>query len=112
MYCNIITNPPYTEGRDALFTLRGIEFVKERKGKLALLLRSSFRHSQGCYSKIFCDHPYSRVFNYVKRMTLYKDGLVTTDSKGRPTKGMIDYSWFVWDFTTGKLDKETKEYWI
>lgn len=109
---NIVTNPPYTQGRDTLFALKGIEFVKERNGKLALLLRSSFRHSQGRHKKIFKDNPYSRVYNYIERISLYKDGVITTDTRVKPTKGMIDYSWFVWDFTSGELDKNTKEYWI
>lgn len=112
-YINIVTNPPYTEGRDVLFALRGINFCQQRNGKLALLMRSSFRHSQGRYNKIFKDNPYSKVYNYIERISLYKDGIETKDKNGNVTKGTIDYSWFVWDFTNdGVLPTDTMEYWI
>lgn len=110
---NIVTNPPYTEGRDVLFTLKGIEYCQHYQGKLALLMRSSFRHSQGRYNKIFIDNPYSRVYNYIERISLYKDGIETKDKNGKITKGMVDYSWFVWDFTNGGvLPDTTQEFWI
>lgn len=103
---NIITNPPYTQKRDSRFTIKALEFVKERNGKLAVLMKTSFRHSKGRYNNIFKDLPYTRVYDLIDRVSIYINGIELSGS------GTTDYSWFVWDFTSGKLENSSGIKWL
>lgn len=93
---NIITNPPYTENRDTIFTLRAMEYCRLHNGKLALLMNTKFRHGLNRYNNIFKENPYSHVYDYVSRIKVYKNAIKTGCN-------MADYAWFVWDFTSGVL---------
>jgi hypothetical protein len=84
---NIVTNPPFK---------LALEFVEKAKivsdSKIALFLKTVFLESSD-RKKMFEDtiYPLRSVYQFSKRVTLYKDGIKMKNS------GMIAYAWFVWD---------------
>jgi len=84
---NVITNPPY---KDALsFVLKAKYSAKK---KIAMFLKTVFLESSSRYD-MFQDQefPLKTVYQFSKRVTLYKDGIKMKNS------GMIAYAWYVWD---------------
>jgi hypothetical protein len=84
---NIITNPPF---KDAL---QFILLAKKRSSKkIAMFLKTVFLESEQ-RKAMFQDTTYQlkTVYQFSKRVTLYKDGVKMKNS------GMIAYAWFVWD---------------
>jgi len=84
---NIITNPPYK------FSLEFILKAKtQSRGKIAMFLKTVWLESESRY-EMFQDKefPLKTVYQFSKRVTLYKDGVKMKNS------GMISYAWFVWD---------------
>lgn len=84
---NIVTNPPYKYA---------LEFVNEAKKKsnkkIAMFLKTVFLESEK--RKVMFedkDFPLKKVFQFSKRISLYKNGEKMKNS------GMIAYAWFVWD---------------
>lgn len=84
---NIITNPPYALALD--FVLHAKECATH---KIAMFLKTVFLESEG-RKAMFQDKefPLRTVYQFSKRVTLYKDG------KKMKNSGMIAYAWFVWD---------------
>lgn len=87
VYNNIITNPPFSLAQ---------EFIEQSKkiatDKIAMFLKTVFLESEG-RKKMFQDNdfPLKKVYQFSKRVSLYKDGVKMKNS------GMIAYAWFVWD---------------
>jgi hypothetical protein len=96
---NIVTNPPFKYA---------LEFVNEAKkksnGKIAMFLKTVFLESDK-RKPMFEDKefPLKTVYQFSKRVTLYKDGVKMKNS------GMIAYAWYVWE--KGYCGKPTLE-WI
>ena len=96
---NIVTNPPYK---------CALEFVNEAKRKsnykIAMFLKTVFLESEK-RRIMFEDKefPLKTVYQFSKRVTLYKDGVKMKNS------GMIAYAWYVWE--KGYYGKPTIE-WI
>ena len=84
---NIVTNPPYKHA---------LEFVNEAKKKsnhkIAMFLKTVFLESEK-RKAMFEDKefPLKTVYQFSKRVTLYKDGVKMKNS------GMIAYAWYVWE---------------
>ena len=96
---NIITNPPY--GMALEFVL---EAKKKSRRKIAMFLKTVFLESEK-RREMFLDteYPLKTVYQFSKRVTLYKDG------KKMKNSGMIAYAWYVWE--RGHEGKPTIE-WI
>ncbi len=95
----IITNPPYK------YALEFVEMCKKKTNKrFAMFLKTVFLESERRYN-MFQDteYPLKTVYQFSKRVTLYKDGVKMKNS------GMIAYAWYVWE--KGYEGKPTLE-WI
>lgn len=84
---NIITNPPYK---------LALEFVlkakKQSTKKIAMFLKTVWLESESRYNMFQDkDFPLKTVYQFSKRVTLYKNGEKMKNS------GMIAYAWYVWD---------------
>lgn len=84
---NIITNPPYKHALE--FVLQAKKYASR---KVAMFLKTVFLESESRY-EMFHDKefPLKTVYQFSKRVTLYKDGVKMKNS------GMISYAWFVWE---------------
>lgn len=84
---NIITNPPFKYALD--FVLHAKKYANR---KIAMFLKTVFLESESRY-EMFQDKkfPLKTVYQFSKRVTLYKNGTKMKNS------GMISYAWFVWD---------------
>ncbi len=84
---NIITNPPYGIALD--FVLKA---KKQSRFKIAMFLKTVFLESEK-RKEMFLDteFPLKRMYQFSKRVTLYKDGVKMKNS------GMIAYAWYVWE---------------
>lgn len=96
---NIVTNPPYKYA---------LEFVNEAKKKsnkkIAMFLKTVFLESEKRRTMFEDkDFPLKTVYQFSKRVTLYKNGVKMKNS------GMIAYAWYVWE--KGYCGKPTIE-WI
>ena len=84
---NIVTNPPYK---------LALEFVlkakKQSRNKIAMFLKTVWLESENRYA-MFQDKefPLKTVYQFSKRVTLYKGGVKMKNS------GMIAYAWYIWD---------------
>jgi len=87
LYSNIITNPPYKYALDFVLASK-----RQSTNKIAMFLKTTFLESQS-RKDMFEDqeYPLKSVYQFSKRVTLYKDGVKMKNS------GMIAYAWFVWD---------------
>jgi len=84
---NIITNPPYKYALDFILHAK-----KCANKKIAMFLKTVFLESESRYDMFQDkDFPLKTVYQFSKRVTLYKDG------KKMKNSGMIAYAWFVWD---------------
>lgn len=99
LYSNIITNPPYKYALDFVLASK-----RQSINKIAMFLKTTFLESQS-RKEMFedTDYPLKSVYQFSKRVTLYKEGVKMKNS------GMIAYAWFVWD--KGYVGKPTIE-WI
>lgn len=90
-YRDIVTNPPYGKGGKLAeeFILKSIELAKQRKGKVAMLLRSDFDSAKG-RRNIFGDNLYfAGEIKLLKRIQW--TNLVHTASPSQ------NHAWFIWD---------------
>ena len=84
---NIVTNPPYK---------LALEFVlkskQQSRNKIAMFLKTVWLESDSRY-EMFQDKefPLKTVYQFSKRVTLYKKGEKMKNS------GMISYAWYIWD---------------
>jgi hypothetical protein len=84
---NIITNPPYKLALD--FVLKA---KKQSSNKIAMFLKTVWLESESRYDMFQDkDFPLKTVYQFSKRVTLYKSGIKIKNS------GMIAYAWYVWD---------------
>ena len=87
----IVTNPPYNIGVE--FVCHAIELMKQNQnGVVAMLLKTQFLESINRYEKIFKNYPPTNVFQFVKRLTCYRNGDKTNDPGA-----LMPFMWFVWD---------------
>lgn len=84
---NIVTNPPFKNALD--FVLKS---KQQCSRKIAMFLKTVWLESES-RKDMFNDQefPLKTVYQFSKRVTLYKDG------KKLKNSGMIAYAWFVWD---------------
>lgn len=84
---NIITNPPYKSALD--FVLKA---KKQCRNKIAMFLKTVWLESDKRFNMFQDkDFPLKTVYQFSKRVTLYKGGVKMKNS------GMIAYAWYVWD---------------
>jgi hypothetical protein len=84
---NIITNPPYKFALE--FVLKA---KKQSRKKIAMFLKTVWLESDSRYEMFQDkDFPLKTVYQFSKRVTLYKGGVKMKNS------GMIAYAWYVWD---------------
>lgn len=97
----ILTNPPYKYATE--FVLKSIELLPSG-GDIYMFLRTQFLEGQGRYDRIFHQFPPVKVFQFVRRMRVAKNGKF--DVVGL---NAISFAWFWW-----KKDvyPETKIKWI
>lgn len=97
----ILTNPPYKYATE--FVLKSLELLPSG-GDIYMFLRTQFLEGQGRYDRIFHRFPPVKVFQFVKRMRVAKNG--EFDAVGL---NAVSYAWFWW-----KKDvySETKIKWI
>lgn len=86
----VITNPPYNVALD---------FVKKSlllsSTGVAMFLRSTFAESAGRYEELFRDTPPTTIAQFVERVGLVKNGVVSK------ANACVPYAWFVWDKRQG-----------
>jgi hypothetical protein len=83
----IITNPPYALA--TLFVNHAINLMRERRGMVAMLLRTDFDHASG-RKKLFSDSPC-----FAKKVVLTKRIRWFENSKGSPS---FNHAWFIWSW--------------
>lgn len=83
---DIITNPPYKYLNK--FILKGLELTKR---KLAILGRIQTLETKNRFNDIFKDNPPARVYVFVRRLKVAKNGDFDIGSSA------VCYAWFVWD---------------
>jgi len=83
----IVTNPPYELATE--FIDHALRITEERKGIVAMLLRTDFDHAK-TRGRLFGDHPaFHRKIVLTKRIRWFED------SKGSPS---FNHAWFIWDW--------------
>lgn len=85
---HIVTNPPYSISDE--FVSHALDVVPNG-GRVAMLVRLQFLESVGRYERFFSHRPPARIHIFVKRESIYKDGVVQEHS------GAICYAWIVWE---------------
>jgi hypothetical protein len=85
---HIVTNPPYSISDE--FVSHALDIVPNG-GRVAMLVRLQFLESVGRYERFFGPRPPARVHVFVKRESIYKDGIKQENS------GAICYAWIVWE---------------
>ena len=83
---DIITNPPYKFLNK--FILKGLELTNR---KLAILGRIQTLETKGRFNDIFKDSPPARVYVFVKRLQVARNGDFSVKGSA------VCYAWFVWD---------------
>ena len=85
VYDWVITNPPFNQAEEFLFTARSIA-----RAGVALLLRPQFLHGVGRYEHIYRDNPPTAIGVFAERVPMVKGRL------DRYAVTMTDYVWLVW----------------
>lgn len=98
---SIVINPPYKTLE--AFVKKSLEIATD---KVILLSRSQFIEGVSRYKNILKENPPSRIYQYVNRITCYKNG----DKDSKDNISGITYSWFIWDVKSE--DKNTYLKWI
>lgn len=84
---DIITNPPYTEGRAEKFVRKALSCTT---GKVAMLLPLTFLESE-CREWVYETTCLKWVYVFMNRIAIYKGG---EENEGN---GRIAYAWYVWE---------------
>ena len=88
-YDSIITNPPYALAQE--FLEKSFQILNPC-GQIAMFLKTVWLESESRYNMFQDkDFPLKTVYQFSKRVTLYKNGEKMKNS------GMIAYAWYVWD---------------
>lgn len=95
---NMITNPPFKIATEWM-----AHSIRLAKGKVALLLRLACLEG-GKRRLIYDKHPPARVWVFSSRLTMWRDGVATSDAGGTTA-----FAWFVWE---GSGSGETRLGWI
>ena len=82
----IVTNPPYEAARK--FIDRALNFTKERRGIVAMLLRTDFDHAK-TRRDLFELGPFAKKLVLTKRIKWFEE------STGQPS---FNHAWFIWDW--------------
>lgn len=83
---NILTNPPFKNATD--FAWKALELATE---KVALLCRIQFLEGVGRRA-LFEAHPPKKVLVFSQRLTMWRNGIETSDSGGTNC-----FAWYIWD---------------
>jgi hypothetical protein len=83
---NIITNPPFKNANDFIKLACALS-----TGKVAFLLRLACLEGSA-RRKIFETTPLARVWVFSKRLTMWRNGVKTSDAGGT-----VAFAWFVWE---------------
>lgn len=87
----VITNPPFVLFQQ--FSEKALEYVKERKGKVAMLGR--VQALEGIKRRpLFENGPLKKVWVFSRRLPR----MHRYDYEGKTATSMIAFSWFIWDF--------------
>lgn len=85
---NIVMNAPFKEADD--FALHAIHLGAE---KVCVFMRLGWVEGGARYQRLWSRHPPARIWQFVKRQTLWKGG----DPNARTTGGVIALTWYVWE---------------
>jgi hypothetical protein len=83
----IITNFPFKIIEPCV-----LKSIKIAQHKVIVFARNQFAESESRYENIFANHPPSRIYQYVDRVSCAKDGDFTKELSNN-----MAFSWFVWD---------------
>jgi hypothetical protein len=84
---HVVCNPPY--GIAEKFALHALECVR---GKVAMIVLSSFLEGQNRYRRLFRPHPPARIWQFSSRVSMPPGGVDVPAKNGSKA-----YSWVVWD---------------
>ena len=85
----ILTNPPYSQSVE--FIRHSLNLVPKDCGVVAMFLKTQFLETQKRYELIFKDHAPEYMFQFIKRISCYKNGVENKENPAMP------FAWFVWD---------------
>jgi len=91
-YTSIITNPPYSLGKE--FVEKSMELLEDG-GKLAMFLKIQFMEGAKRI-KMFEKYPPKYVYVFSKRMATWKEGN-KTDENGKRWATTMTHAWYVWE---------------
>ncbi len=92
LYCDIITNPPYSQA--VPFIEQALKLTRRNERKVAMLLRNEF-DSGHTRRTLFAEHAAFR-----KKIVLTKRPKWSKDDKASPRH---NFSWFIWDWKRSPL---------
>jgi hypothetical protein len=88
----IITNPPYDRAQG--FCEQALRFMEQRRGVVAMLLRTDFDHAKS-RSHLFRDCP-----AFAKKLVLTKRIAWFVEANGKPKASpSFNHAWYIWDWT-------------
>jgi hypothetical protein len=88
---NIITNPPYSLGKE--FVEKSLDILNNN-GKIIMFLKIQFLESSK-RRKLFETNPPKYIYVYTNRMATWNNGS-SVDEKGKPWATTMCHAWFVW----------------
>jgi len=91
-YDYIITNPPYSLGKE--FVEKGMSLLAP-KGKMALFLKIQFLEGEK-RKNLFKKYPPKYIYVFTKRMATFNNGN-ELDETGRKWATTMCHAWFVWE---------------
>lgn len=89
---NIITNPPYSLGKE--FVEKGMELLSD-KGKMAMFMKIQFLEGIKRVD-MFKKYPPKYIYVFSKRMPTWNNGQ-PTDANGKRWATTMCHAWFVWE---------------
>ena len=100
-FVDIITNPPYNQALG--FIEKGLTYLYETGGKMALLLRLAFL--EGIRKGLYQKHPPTRVRIFSRRIPRMHRASYT----GKKSSSLIAFAWFIWE---AKIPEITSIHWF
>lgn len=86
---DILTNPPYKQGLEAV--KHALE-IQSKGNKTIMFLKLQFLEGQKRYEELFKDNPPKEIYVHVKRQLCYRNGDTTNK-----ISSAVCYCWFVWE---------------
>jgi hypothetical protein len=90
---DIVTNPPYTKGKD--YVSHALRIVPVGR-KVAIFWKIQFLEGQSRYKTLFQKHPFKTLYVSTKRIVCAKNGEFIVNGK-KISSGAVGYGWYVWE---------------